>query len=172
MRGFEILASDVSLKVGICTKVKNGVIFALAVKLDEEFEIVDFLRKLLLLMSKAEFFGTKSADFFVTRKEEPRFNLRGLKDFAQSKNTATIIAANALWTHKDISVRGEANVVNGLFMNGVQMCHEHDGSLPVYEDKIAFIDESFVFKFIGESLEKLFLSWAQKVFQILHAGTS
>ena len=73
----------------------------------------------MLLMSKAEIFSPKSANFFVTAKEKPRFNLRGMEDVAKSENATAIIAANTLRRHKDISVSRNANIANRLFMNGV-----------------------------------------------------
>ena len=54
MRGLEAFARDVSLEVRICATVKNGVIFSFAVKLDKKFEVVEFFRKLELLMSETE----------------------------------------------------------------------------------------------------------------------
>ena len=123
-------------------------------------------------MSEAEFFCPKSADFLIATEQEPRFNLRGLKDFAEGKDAAAIIAANALRTHQNISVIGFANVFDGLFMNCVKMCYEHDGSLSVDKNEITFTNERFAFEFFGEPLEKLRLRGAKEIFQILHAGTS
>ena len=99
LRGFEAFTGNISLEVRIGTVVVNGVIFAFAVKLDNELKLVKFIRKLVMFMSAAESLRAKSADFFVTGKEEPRFNLRGLKDFDESKDPAAIIATNSLRTH-------------------------------------------------------------------------
>ena len=140
LRGLETFAGDVSLKVGIVTAVINGVIFALTVKLDEKFESVDFFRQLVLLMSKAKFFSTKSTNFLVATEQEPRFDFGNPIDFDESKDAATIVAANALRAHDDIFVSRDADVLDGLFVNGVEMSDEHDGSLPTNENEIALAD--------------------------------
>ncbi len=74
---------------------------------------------MLLLVSETEILGTYSADLFFTSKEEPRLNLRGLKDFDESKDAAPVVAANALRGHDDVAVSGSADVFYGLFMNRV-----------------------------------------------------
>lgn len=70
-------------------------------------------------MSETEILSTYAADFFFTSKEEPRLNLRVLKDFNESKTTAPVITANALRTHQNISVSRDADVANGFIVNGV-----------------------------------------------------
>ena len=91
-------------------------------------------------MSEAESFSPKSADFLVAGEKKPRFNLRGVVNLEKSKNAATIIAANALRAHQDIAVSGSANVADRLFVNGVEMCGEHDGSLTVDENEIVLAE--------------------------------
>ena len=66
LRGLEALAKDVSREVGIITAIINGVIFSFAVKFDNEFEVVELIGQLMLLMSEAKLFSSKPADFFVT----------------------------------------------------------------------------------------------------------
>ena len=163
--GLEPLAGDVSHEVGIVTAVKNGVVFAFAVKLDDEFEVVKVVWQLLLLMSKAELFSPKSADFFVTAEQEPRFDFGKAIDFDEGKDAAPVIAANALRAHDDVAVSRNANVANGFFMNGVEMSDEHDGSLPVDENEVALVEQSIAFEFFSETFEKLLLSGAQEIFQ-------
>ena len=58
----------------------------------------------------------------------------------KSKNAATVIAANTLRAHQDIAVLRFANVAHRLFVNGVQMRYEHDGSLSVDENEIVLVD--------------------------------
>ena len=135
---FEAFAGNVNLKVRIITTVENSVIGTATVKLDDKLERIDFFGQLLLLVSEAESFCPDSANFLISGKQEPWFNLRGLEDFDKSENAATVVAANALRTHEDIAVSGNANVVNGFFVHRVEMCDEHDGSLPVDENEIAF----------------------------------
>ena len=121
LRGFEALARDVSLEVRIGATIINSVVFALAVKLDKKLEIVDFSGKLLLLVSETEILSTYAADFFITSKEEPRLNLRGLKDFYESKTTASVITANALRGHKDIFISRNTYIANGFFVNRIKV---------------------------------------------------
>ena len=123
-------------------------------------------------MSEAKFFSPKPADFLVTAEQEPRLDFCELVNFDESENATAIIAANALRGHEDISVSGEANIANRLFMNGIKVCDEHDGSLSANEYEITFTNERFAFEFFGEPLEKLLLRGAEEIFQILHAGTS
>lgn len=113
-----------------------------------------------MFMSETEFFRAKSANFFVTSEEKPRFNLRGMEDVAESENATTIIAANALRTHENIFIGGKANVANGFIMNGIEMSNKQNGSLPPNEDKIALADESSVLEKFAEAFEELFLSGA------------
>lgn len=117
-------------------------------------------------------FGTKPADFLITGEEKPRFNLRGMEDVTKSENATAIIAANTLGTHENIFIRGKANVADWFIMNGVQMCDQHDGSLPVNEDKIAFADESSALENFAEPFKELLLSGTEKMFERNHAGTS
>ena len=138
MRGLEAFARDVSLKVGIVTTVVNSVVFYVAVKLDKKFEVVEFIGQLALLMSETEFFCAKPANFFIATEQEPRLDFGKLVNFYESENATAIIAANALRGHKDISVSGEANIANGLFMDGIEMSDEHDGSLSLNENEISF----------------------------------
>ena len=126
LRSLESLAGDVSLEVKIGATVENGVIDPASVKLDNEFELVEFIGQLMLLVSKAESFSTDTANFFVTCKEQPRFDLRGTEDIAESENAAPIVAANALRAHQNISVSACTNVANWPFVNGVEMSDEHD----------------------------------------------
>ena len=93
-----------------------------------------------MLMSEAKVFSPKSADFLVTRKKEPRLNLRSMVNLEKSENATAIIAANALRTHQNISVSGEANIANGLFVNGIDMSYEHNGRDAFDENKATFID--------------------------------
>ena len=144
--------------------VVDSVTRSFAVKLDDELEIVEFIGQLLLPMSATEIFSTKSADFFVAGEEQPRFNLRGLEDFDESKYAATIIAANTLRTHQDISVSRNANIANGFIMNRVQMSDEQNRSLSANENEIVFADKRIAFEFLAEPLEELLLSRAQEVF--------
>ena len=46
LRSLETFAGNVSLKVRISATIENGVIFSFAVKLNDEFEIVEFIGKL------------------------------------------------------------------------------------------------------------------------------
>ena len=69
LRGFEAFAGDIFLEVRIGATVINSVARALAVKLDDEFEIIKVVGQLVLLMSEAEFFSTEPAYFFLARKE-------------------------------------------------------------------------------------------------------
>ena len=112
----------------------------------------------MLLMSEGEFISPKPANFLVTAEEKPRFNLRGQEDMDESKATATIVAANALRTHDDIFVSGNADVFDGMFVNGVQMSNKHDWSLPVDENEITLADKRLAFEFFTKPLEELFLS--------------
>ena len=172
LRGLEAFAGDVSREVGIVTAVENGVIFSFAVKFDDEFEVVDFFRQLVLSVSKAELFSPKPADFLVTAEQKPWLDFGTAVDFDESKDAATIVAANALRAHDDVAVRGKAKVANGFFVNGIQMRDKHDGSLPVDENEISLAEQSVAFEFFGEAFEKLLLSRAEEVFQIFHADTS
>ena len=52
-----------------------------------------------MLVSETEILGTYAADFFLTSKEEPRLNLRGLVNFDESENAAPVIAAYSLRRH-------------------------------------------------------------------------
>ena len=126
----------------------------------------------MLLMSEGEFISPKPANFLVTAEEKPRFNLRGQEDMDESKATATIVAANALRAHDDIFVSGNADVFDGLFVNGVQMRNKHNGSLPVNEKEIALADERLALEFFAKTLEQLLLRGSEEIFQILHADTS
>jgi len=90
----------------------------------------------------------------------------------ESKDTTLVIATNSLRGHKDIFVSGEANIANGLFVNGVEMSDEHNRSLSANEYEITFTDERFALEFFGEPLEKLLLSGEEEIFQRSHAGTS
>ena len=123
-------------------------------------------------MSNTESLGTESANFFVATKQEPRFNLRGRVDFDKGENAATIIAANALRGHEDISVSRKANVTNRFFVNGVHVGDQHNWSLSANENEISLTDKRFAFEFLAEMFEKLLLSGAQEVIQDNHAGTS
>lgn len=145
---------------------------ALTVKFDDEFEFVYFCRQLALTVSEAKFFSSKPADFLVTRKQGPRLDFGKTVDFDESENAATIVAANALRAHEDVFVRGKADVANGFFVNGIEMCDEHDGSLPVDENEITLVEQSIGFECFGEAFEELLLSRAEEIFQIVHAGTS
>ena len=78
----------------------------------------------MLLMSETEIFSPKPANFFVTAKEKPGFNLRGMEDIAECEDTAAIIAANALRTYENIFVGGKTNIANGFIMNGVEVGDE------------------------------------------------
>ena len=140
LRGLKTFAGDVSLEVGIVAVVINCVARALAVKLDEKFEVVEFLGQLVLLMSETKFFGTEPADFLVATEQEPRLDFRKAVDLDESKDAATIIAANALRAHDDVAVRGKADVFDWFFVNCVEMCDEHDGGLSVDENEVAFAD--------------------------------
>ena len=140
MRDLEAFAGDVSLEVGIVTAVENSVIFSFAVKLDDEFEIVEFIWQLFLLMSKAEFFSTEPANFFVATEQEPRLDFGKTVGFDESEDAATIVAANTLRAHDDVAVNGKANVADRFFVNGVKVCDEHNGSLPMDENEIALAD--------------------------------
>ena len=140
LRGLEALAGNVSLKVGIVTVVINSVARALAVKLDNEFEVVDFFRELILLMREAELFSTEPADFLVATEQKPRLDFGKAVDFDECKDAATIVAANALRTHQNISVSRDADVFDVLFVNGVEVCDEHDGSFSMDENEIALAD--------------------------------
>ena len=124
LRSLETFACDVLLEFGIGAVVENSVVFSFTVKLDNELERIQILRKLLLLVSKAESLGTKSTYFLVARKEQPRLNLRGMEDVTKSENATSIVAANALRTYQNVVVSGNANVVDRFFMNGVQMSDE------------------------------------------------
>jgi len=126
----------------------------------------------MLLVSETESFSTDAANLFVACEQEPRFNLRGTEDIAESENAATIVAANALRTHQNIAVSRNANVANGLFVNRVHVCDQHNRSLSANENEISLADERFAVEFFAETLEELPLSWTQKVFQGVHAGTS
>ena len=122
------------------TAVINGVARAFAVKLNNEFDVVEFFRKLVLLMSKAELFSPKPAYFLVTTEQEPRLDFGKAINFDESKDAATVVAANALRTHQNISVSRDADVLDGLFVNGVEMSDEHNGGLSVDENEIALAD--------------------------------
>lgn len=145
---------------------------ALTVKLDNEFEFVYFCRQLALTVSEAKFFSSKPADFLVTRKQGPRLDFGKTVDFYESENATTIVAANALRTHDDVSVSRNADVLDGLFVNGIQMRDKHDGSLAVNENEIALVEQSIGFECFGEAFEELLLKRAEEIFQIVHAGTS
>ena len=172
MRGLEALAGDVSLEVGIVTTIVNGVMRAFAVKFDDEFEVVDFFRQLELLMSEAKFFSPKPANFLVATEQEPRLDFGKPIDFDESKDAATIVAANALRAHDDVAVSGNADVANGFFVNGVEVCDEHDGRDAFDENEIAFAEQRVAFEFFSEAFEELLLSGAEKIFQRSHADTS
>ena len=126
LRSFKTFAGDVGFKFRIGAVVEDSVAIAFAVNFNDELEVVDFIRQLLLLMSEAESFSPDAADFLVASEEQPRFNLRGLENFAESENAATIVAANALRAHQNIFVSRKADIANGLFVNGVQVSDEHD----------------------------------------------
>ncbi len=93
-------------------------------------------------------------------------------NFDESKDATAIIAANALRAHDDVAVSRDADVFDGLFVNGIHVCDKHDGSLPVNENEIAFADERLSLEFFAEAFEKLLLSGAKEIFQSIHAGTS
>ena len=82
------------------------------------------------------------------------------------------IAANALRAHQNISVSGNANVMNGLFMNSIKVSYEHNGSHAPHQNKITFANQSVAFEFFAELLKKFFLSRAEKILQIFHADTA
>lgn len=126
----------------------------------------------MLLVSEAEFFSPKPADFLVAKEKKPGFDFGETVNFAKSKVTAPVIATNALREHKDISVIRKANIANGLFMNCVHVGDQHNGSLSVNENEITLADERLAFEFFAEPLEKLLLRGAEKIFQRSHAGTS
>ena len=90
----------------------------------------------------------------------------------KSEDAATIIAANTLRAHQDIAVLRFANVAHRLFVNGVQMRYEHDGSLSVDENEIVLTSSGVAFEFLAEAFEELLLGRAQKIFQVIHAETS
>ena len=94
----------------------------------------------MLLMSAAKFFGTEPADFLVAAEQKPRLYFGTAVDFDESKDTATIVAANALRTHQNIFVSGKANVLDGFFVNGVEMSDAFD------ENEIAFAKQSVAFE--------------------------
>ena len=123
-------------------------------------------------MSKAELFSPKPADFLVTTEKEPRFDFRKAVDFAESKNAAPVVAANALRAHDNVAVSGKADVANGFFVNGVEMSDEHDGSLSANENEIALAEQSVALEFFGEPVEELLLSGTKEIFKGSHAGTS
>ena len=164
MRDFETFTGDIILEVMIVTTIINSVIFTFAVKLDKEFEIVKVVGQLMLLMSKTKFFSTKSANSFVTAEQEPRFDFGKAVDFYEGEYTATIVAANALRTHDDVAVSGSADVANRLFVNGVEMCDEHNGSLSMDKNKIVFVEQSVSLEFFGEPFEKLLLRGTKEIF--------
>ena len=119
MRGLEAFAGDIFLEVSIGATVKNGVTFSFAVKLDKKFEVINLFRQLMLLMSEAEFFSPKPADFLVATEQEPRLDFGKAVDFDDSKTTASVIATNSLRRHKNIFISRKADVANGLFVNCV-----------------------------------------------------
>ena len=94
----------------------------------------------MLLMSKAELFSPKPADFLVTTEKKPRFDFRKAVDFAESKNAAPVVAANTLRAHQNIFISRKADVFDVLFVNGVEVCYEHDGSFSMDENEIALAD--------------------------------
>lgn len=127
---------------------------------------------MVLFVGATESFSPDTADFLVTRKEKPRFNLCRRVDFDESKNAAAIVAANTLRAHEDITVSRFADVANGFFMNGIEMGDQHNRSLPANEDKVTLADESLALEFLAEPLEELLLRGAQEVFQGFHAEAS
>lgn len=94
----------------------------------------------MLLMSEAKFFSPKPADFLVAAEQKPRLDFGKAINFDESENAATVVATNSLRAHDDVTVSGKADVANGLFVNGVEVGDEHDGSLPVDENEVALAD--------------------------------
>ena len=172
MRDLEAFAGDVSLEVGIVTAVENSVIFSFAVKLDDKFEVVDFIRELVLTVSEAKLVSSKPADLLITAEQKPRLDFGKAVDFDESKDAATIVAANALRAHDDVAVNGKANVADRFFVNGVKVCDEHNGSLPMDENEIALAEQSIALEFFSKAFEKLLLRGTKEIFQDSHADTS
>lgn len=172
LRSLEALAGDVVLEVGIGAVIENGVVGSAPINLDDKLERIDFFGQLVLFVSETESFSPDTANFLVSSEQEPRFNLRGAEDVDESKATTTVIAANALRRHKDITVSGSTNVAYRFFVHRVEMCDEHNRSLPANEDKVTLADERLALEFLAEPLEELLLRGAQEVFQMFHAEAS
>ena len=92
-----------------------------------------------------EGFSTNAADFLIARKQKIRFNCRLFISIDKRVNSATIITANSLWTHQNISVGTETNVTDGLFVNGVQMSDQQNRSDTFNENKVIFTVDGFTF---------------------------
>ena len=91
-------------------------------------------------MSEAKFFSTEPADFFVATEQKPRLDFGESVNLDESKYAATVVAANALRAHEDVSVSRDADVLDGLFVNCVEMSDEHNRRSSVDENEIALAD--------------------------------
>ena len=123
-------------------------------------------------MSEAKLLSSKPANFLVASKQEPRFDLRGMVNFDDSKDAATVVTANSLRAHQDVSVFRRADLFDGFVVNGVQMSDEHDGSGTANENEVALAKNRLALELFCEELEQLFLSGTQEVFKRFHAETS
>ena len=108
-------------------------------------------------MKLTEILCAQPANFFVASEEQPRLDLRGQVDFDESENTATIVAANALRRHEDISVFRRADLFGGLGVNSVEVSDQHDGSGTANEYEVALAEKCFAFELFSEEFKQLLL---------------